>query len=362
MPRVILLLATILGVLTFPSLAVSERWSLEKAQAWHRSHAYKAGVNFVPSNAVNELEMFQAETYDPTTIDRELAFAQKIGFNTLRVFLHNILWEEGADAFLRRLDDFLSLADQRGFSTLLVLLDSCWNAYPKAGQQPDPIPGVHNSQWVQCPGHDLLQNNTAFDLAVKPYVQGVLTHFKDDKRVLAWDLWNEPDNSGYADDLIAPLLQRVFAWAREVHPSQPLTTPIWHSLPVEKLRYTDFQKLQLNLSDVLSFHNYETAEKLSEAIDHLQRFAPGRPAICTEYMARTAGSTFEPNLEILKEAGIFAYNWGLVSGKTQTIYPWSTTVIPAKQEPEIWFHDVLHADGTAFNQSEISYIQQVLKK
>lgn len=37
------------------------------------------GANFIPSTAINQLEMWQKETFDPTTIDRELGFARKIG-------------------------------------------------------------------------------------------------------------------------------------------------------------------------------------------------------------------------------------------------------------------------------------------
>jgi hypothetical protein len=331
---VLLIVLALLG-LTLGSHVTSSysRWTADQGVKWQVSKGYQAGVNFVPSNAVNELEMFQKETYDGVTIDRELSFAQTMGFNTLRVFLHNILWDLGSDDFLNRLDNFLSIASKRGFSTMFVLLDSCWNAYPKAGTQPEPIPGVHNSQWVQCPGYDIIHNTSAFN-NLKPYIQGVIMRFKDDNRVLAWDIWNEPNNSGYADSLISPLIQTAFDWAREVGPTQPLTTPVWQN--VEGAIYTPFQKLQLDLSDVISF--------------------------CTEYMARTEGSTFQPNLEVLKNANVYAYNWGFVSGKTQTIYPWSTCTVPATEEPKVWFHDVLRSDGTAFNQTEISYIQSVLLK
>lgn len=339
--------------------SVSARWPAEKAEKWALSRGYQAGVNFIPSNAINQLEMFQSQSYDPITIDRELGYAQSVGFNTLRVFLHNILWDEGPQDLLKRLDGFLTISSNRGFSTMFVLFDSCWNAYPKAGEQPAATPGVHNSQWVQCPGHDLLQSPEAFN-QLKPYVQGVVSHFQNDSRVLAWDVWNEPNNSGYSDELIAPLLTAAFEWIREVRPSQPLTTPIWQD--VERAVYTSFQELQLQLSDVLSFHNYEPAAQLSQAIARVRATDAKRPIICTEYMARTEGSTFEPNLQVLKDAGVIAYNWGLVSGRTQTIYPWSSLQEPFTEEPAVWFHDILRADGAAFNQSEVTYIQSILLK
>lgn len=358
--RFVLLLVCLLGVLA--CALAGRRWSAEKALEWQQRVGYHAGVNFIPSTADNELEMFQDATYDPVTIDRELSWAAATGFNTIRVFLHHILWQEDSGKFVKRIDDFLSIADKYNIKTTLVLLDSCWNAYPKAGVQPEPIPGVHNSQWLQCPGYDIVHNTEAFKSVVLPYVTGVVSAFKDDHRVLAWDIWNEPNNSGYADSLIAPLLKLTFDTIRKTVEdySQPLTTPVW--IDVDGDNYSPFMQLQLEISDVYSFHNYDTAPHMIGCIERLRQFDPVRPLICTEYMARTAGSTFEPHLDIMKSNNVFAYNWGLVSGRTQTIYPWTTTTTPATEEPAIWFHDIFRANGTPFNASEITYIQSVLNK
>jgi hypothetical protein len=354
MAKLILQFFILIGIV---ATIFGQRWTVERAQEWQKRQGYRAGSNFVPSTSDNELEMFQAETYDPTTIDRELQWAQDAGFNTMRVFLHNILWETNSADFLKRTEDFLSIADRHGINIMFVLFDSCWNPYPKAGPQPEPIPGVHNSQWVQAPGTDILHDTAAFD-ALKPYVQGVVNHFKNDSRVLAWDIWNEPDNSGYSGDLIGPLIAKVAHWAREVAPSQPLTTPIWNGVPTS---FNSFQKLQMEVSDVISFHRYADEQDLITWMDALQAANPGRPMICTEYMARTAGSHFEPHLSTMKERNVYAINWGLVSGRTQTIYPWSTNTVPATEEPKIWFHDIWRDTGVPFNQTEIDYIRSVLK-
>lgn len=340
------------------SVLAGERWSAEKAVVWQKKVGYHAGANFVPSTADNELEMFQDATYDPVTIDRELSWAAATGFTTIRVFLHHILWQEDSAKFIQRINDFLTIADKHNIKTTLVLLDSCWQAYPKAGTQPEPIPGVHNSQWVQCPGTDIIHNTDSFKSIVLPYVTGIVSAFKDDSRVLAWDVWNEPNNSGYADDLIAPLLKLTFDAIRTIDYTQPLTTPVWTD--VDGAHYSDFMQLQLELSDVYSFHNYDTASHMQGCIDRLRQFDRIRPIVCTEYMARTVGSTFEPHLNILHTNNVIAYNWGLVSGRTQTIYPWSTNTVPATQEPEIWFHDIFRDNGVPFNASEIAYIQSIL--
>lgn len=337
----------------------SARWTVEEAQEWEKQHGYLAGMNFIPSTAVNELEMFQEKTFDIETIDRELGFAQKIGFNSARVFLHNLLWDnQDVSALFSRLDKFLDTASSRNTSIVFVLFDSCWNAFPKIGAQPAPITGVHNSQWLQCPGADIINDIDSFQ-QLQGYVKGIVERYKNDNRISAWDVWNEPNNSGYSDNLISPLLNMAFQWVREVGPIHPLTTPIWTS--PERLPYSSFMQLQMKLSDVISFHHYGNADGLVNAIDNIRTYEPSRPIICTEYMARTAGSTFEPHLRIMRNANIFAYNWGLVSGKSQTIYPWANDINnPATVQPTVWFHDVFRDDGSAFNTSEITFISSVL--
>lgn len=287
----------------------SERWSVEKASSWLNRVGWKAGANFVPSTAVNELEMFQAETFDLLTIDRELGYAENLGFGVIRVFLHNLLWDQ--EGFVERVDKFLAVADKRHIQVMLVLLDSCWLPSATTGPQPAPIPGVHNSQWVQAPGTEILNDDAQFD-KLQPYIQGVVSRFRNDRRVLAWDIWNEPDNSGYSDDLISPLLVKVAGWVKAVDPSQPITTPVWTN--PSSADYTAFQKTQMDHSDVISFHSYESAALTQQAISNFQVYDAGRPVICTEYMARPQNSTFEPHMQIMRDANVIAINWGLVSG------------------------------------------------
>lgn len=293
------------------------RWSVEQAAAWQSKVGWKAGANFAPSTAVNELEMFQADTFDVKTIDKELGYAQDLGFGVVRVFLHNLLW--GQDGFLERVDKFLDLAEKHDISVMLVLLDSCWLPSAQTGPQPAPTPGVHNSQWVQAPGSAILHDRVQFD-ALRPYIQGVVRHFKDDRRVVAWDIWNEPDNSGYTDKLIGPLLQKVADWVLTEDPSQPITTPVWKMPEQRTWNLNKFRRLQLDLSDVISFHSYENAEGTQHSIDTFQSYEPGRPVICSEYMARSQNSTFEPHMQLMKDANVMAINWGLVSGASPVLF------------------------------------------
>ena len=170
------------------------RWSVERAQAWRRQTGWLNGANFVPSTAGNQLEMWQAATWDPETIDREIGWAAELGMNSLRVFLHDLLWESEGEAFLDRVDEFLSIADRHGVATMFVLFDGVWNPEPKLGPQGDPRPRLHNALWVQGPGRAILGDPARW-AGLRPYVDAVVGRFASDTRVVVWDLFNEPDQS-----------------------------------------------------------------------------------------------------------------------------------------------------------------------
>lgn len=341
-------------------------WSIEKAQSWQKKHKWLVGCNFSPAYAINELEMWQADTFDPAAIDRELGLAQSLGFNSARVFLHNILWTEDSSGFLKRMDTFLKIADKRHISVMFALFDACWNPFPKAGTQPAPRPRVHNSGWVQSPGLETLANPDRYD-SLKPYITGVLKRFRNDRRICAWDLFNEPDNdnaSAYGPVELRDkprytlaLLQKEVLWAREVNPSQPLTIDVWYGAWDDPSKLNPMQAFSLDNSDVVSFHSYGKPDELKLRIADLRRLH--RPLLCTEYMARPQGSTFDPCLGILKAEGVAAYNWGFVSGKTQTIYPWDSWTKTYTEEPPIWFHDIFHAGGIPYRPAEVAYIRSI---
>ena len=341
------------------------RWSEAQANAWYAKQPWLVGGNFVPSDAINQLEMFQAATFDPAEIDREFGWAESIGMNTMRVFLQDQLWEQDPDGFKHRLDVFLGIAAKHHIRPLLVLFDSCWETDPHLGPQHPPIPGVHNSGWVQSPGKKRLLD-PAVEPQLKAYVQGVVGAFANDDRVLGWDVWNEPDNQGLdsQEDVAAKvkrvdeLLPKAFAWARAEHPRQPLTSGVWTGDWVDPGKESATTRIQLAESDVISFHNYDWPEGFEARVKELERYH--RPLICTEYMARGNGSTFDTVLPIAKRYHVAAINWGLVAGKTQTYLPWDSWQRPyVTIQPTIWFHDVFHPDGTPYRQREVDLIREL---
>jgi GH35 family endo-1,4-beta-xylanase len=362
---VVLLLIGVVWTAAGSQARGQERWTEEHAKAWYAEQPWPVGADFLPSTAINELEMWQADTYDPKTIDRELGWAEAIGMNTMRVFLHNLLWEQDAAGFQKRMDDFLTIAARHHIRPVFVLFDSCWDPFPKLGPQRPPIPGVHNSGWVQAPGSVVLADASQYP-KLEQYVKGVVGAFANDKRILAWDLWNEPDNgndSSYAkgdpkdkNEIIAKLLPQVFKWARAEQPSQPLTSGVWHGDWSSLEKMPPVARIQIEQSDVISFHEYGWPEKFEERVKTLEQFH--RPVICTEYMARNIGSTFDTILPIAKREHVGAINWGLVAGKSQTWIPWDSWQRPyVSDQPMVWQHDVFYEDGRPYREREVEIIK-----
>lgn len=356
-------------LLLVPQLAAaqSERWTEQKARDWYAAQPFLVGANYTPATAINQLEMWQADTFDPDRIDLELGWAEQIGMNTMRVFLHDLLWQQDASGFRQRIDQFLAICAKHRIKPMFVLFDSVWDPYPALGRQPQPRPGIHNSGWLQGPGVIALADPRQYP-RLEQYVKGVVGAFKDDERILAWDLWNEPDNTnnnsyGASEpknkvELVRTLLPQVFAWARAAGPSQPLTSGVWKGDYSSADTLDAIQKIQLDSSDVISFHSYDPPAEFDKRVEWLVRY--NRPILCTEYMARGNGSTFQGTLPIASRRDVAAINWGLVAGKTQTFFPWDSWQKPyIGREPSIWFHEVFRTDGTPVNPEETELIRKV---
>ena len=367
------------AVLLFLTCAIGDaaepraRWSEEQANAWREKTGWLVGSNFAPAYAINQLEMWQADTFDLAAIDRELGWAESLGFNSMRVFLHHLLWEQDSAGFLNRMDQFLAVAEKHKIGIMFVLFDSVWDPNPKVGKQRAPQPGLHNSGWVQSPGAKDLLDANRYDL-LEAYVKGVVGRFKDDRRVQVWDLWNEPDNmndnsyghkklklepeAGRKHEATLALLKKTFGWAREAQASQPLTSGPWiHFRIMDPSKRIPIERLQLEESDVITFHSYGKTDEVKQWVSALKKY--NRPILCTEYMARPTGSTFDPVLKYLKDDGIGAYNWGFVAGKSNTIYPWDSWQKAYDGEPPVWFHDIFRTDGTPYRPEEVEYIRGV---
>jgi hypothetical protein len=352
-------------------------WPADKANDWYAKQPWLVGSNYITSSAINQLEMWQGDTFDLASIDRELGWAEGLGFNTMRVFLHHLLWQQDKAGFLNRIDQFLEVAHKHHIRIMFVLFDSVWDPEPKLGKQREPRQGLHNSGWVQSPGKADLLDPKRHQL-LEDYVKGVVGAYKNDPRIAVWDIWNEPDNlngSSYGETgtlktelpkdvkhkAVLELLPKAFAWARAAGATQPLTSGLWlggHKADPTKL--IPIEKAQLENSDVISFHSYDPRPGTEKWVANLKAYK--RPILCTEYMARPQGSTFDPMLAWFKQEKIAAYNWGFVAGKSNTIYPWDSWQHPYATEPKVWFHDIFRIDGTPYREEEVKYIRSVTGK
>jgi hypothetical protein len=349
-----------------------DRWTAAKARGWYARQDWILGANYTNAGAINQLDMFQAATWNPAEIDKEFGWAKKFGMNAMRVYLHDLLYKQDAEGFKRRFAELLAIADRHDIRIMPVLFDSVWNPDPKLGPQHPPIPGVHNSGWVQSPGrHDLV--NPANDAHFRRYVEDIVGTFAKDERILLWDVWNEPDNHGggmFNDEQLAEemarieqLLPQVFAWARAQRPSQPLSSGVWigPDWSPGSAELTAIQRTQLAESDVITFHNYEWPEQFEARIAQLKPY--GRPLICTEWMARSAGSTADAVLPIAHRENVGMINWGFVQGEIQTHLPWDSWERPyTLQQPVAWFHDLLHPDGRPYRQREAEIFRSLSAK
>lgn len=350
------------------------RWTTREANAWWQAQPWICGFNFLPSSAVNFLEMWHEDFFDPETIERELRWAGEIGFNAIRINLHSLVWQHDRDGLLTRLDRVMDVAAHAGLSTVPCLFDDCGfgGAEPVYGPQPDPVPGVHNSRAVASPGREIVMQADAAAY-LETYVRDVVGSFRDDVRVLFWDLYNEPGNrmefrpEGYArfpgelDPHSQRLMESAFAWARDEDPEQPLTVAAWTTpLPGEDAHpyQTEIDRSALLHSDIVTFHAYWKAEQVGAFMDYLSVL--DRPMLCTEWMARAVDSRIEDQLQMFHDRSVGCFQWGFVRGRTQTHLPWPADLVAAHggtADPDVWFHDLLFEDGQPYDPGEIETIR-----
>jgi len=321
-------------------------WTRERANDWSVEAGVIRGCNYLPSTAVNMTEMWQAETFDPVVIDRELGWASAAGYNAVRVFVQYLVWDDDPAGLKQRLDQFLTIATSHGIRTMPILFCDCSfsGREPYLGKQDEPVPGVHNSGWVPSPGLARVVDPGVWP-SLERYVKDLVSTFARDPRILIWDLYNEPGNSGMGEKSL-PLAEAAFAWAREIGPDQPLTIGPWCDMT------GPMSHRLMELSDIVTFHGYDSPETMDAKIVLCQAF--GRPILCTEWLLRQGGNTFASILPLFARHRVGWFHWGLVAGRTQTYRHWGST--PGTPVPAVWQHDVLHVDGTPYDPAELELV------
>ncbi|QBY00802.1 1,4-beta-xylanase [Rhodophyticola sp. CCM32] len=358
---------------------LNPRWDADKAWQWKASHPWIVGCNFLPGYAVNFVDMWHKETYDPLAINRELGWAASVGMNAVRVNLQYLQWVDDIAGQTRIFESFLEIASRNNIMVVPCLFDDCgFSGDPaNADLQPDPRPGVHNGRALASPGREIVMDRSQWSFCLD-FLQDVIGKFKDDPRILFWDIYNEPGNGAIflnaatTRDVRAELepnsldfLKQAFDAAVHVNPIHPLTSGAWRHGDFDNVTVPDdipyqnaIDQAMLQMSDIISFHGYVTVERMEVLIAYLNKF--GRPLFCTEWMARPMGSRIQDQLPVLRQHEVGAFQWGLVKGRSQTHIPWPKVIADHPQasgEASEWFHDLLHPEGMPYDPSEIKTIR-----
>ena len=351
----------------------STRMSAKGVQKRTAKLPFLFGPNYVSANCGSQLHFWSPEGFRPDIIDKELALAEELGINTLRVFLHDLHFKHDRKGFETRINEFLDITAAHKMRPMFTLFDSCWDPEPVLGHYPPPIPGKHNSRWVQSPGVTILADTKLF-AALQPYVEWYVGSVVSDPRALPIaDLWNEPDHGGLGTGwmeeynrsaLVAPYLLQTFQWARKINQDIMLTSGIWNGHPHPPKGHesgrNEVEIVQRACSDLPSFHSYGTPGEFAERIDWLEIDDEGnkRAVLCSEWMKRGnepgTSNTIENLLPLQKERLMGSMIWGLFSGLTQTDIPWSGVITG------IPYHDLFGHDGKLYYPAEGALIQKIM--
>jgi hypothetical protein len=344
-------------VFTLQAQEAGEKWSEEKAWEWYNDNPWICGFNYIPANAINYTAMWDKTGFGPTTISQELDLAKEVGFNTVRVVLQFIVWEDDPRYFKQTFQRFLSICSSKGIKVMPALFDDCafgTNIDPSLGQQPEPLEGWYAWAWSPSPGHTMVRDHSTHPRLEK-YVKDVIETFKDNPAILLWDLYNEPTCTMNEPGVTLPLLRKVFKTAREVNPSQPLSICVFGN--------DEMREFITDNSDIITFHSYAPLEGVKRTVEALKEYK--RPMINTEWLNRPRGSLVETILPYFYEENVGCLHWGLVNGKTQTDLPWGHRPgdLPFNG---MWQHDLYTSDFEEYSRHEIrlfkSYISQSLEK
>lgn len=354
-----------------------ERWSIKQAWSWYQQQPWVMGINYVPSVTLHAIELWQEDTWPEVmeSVHREFELMEDIGINGVRMFLPFHIWYYDRDKFLNRMDRFLEELASHGITMMPVIFNDCvgvkpeditpsmtrgWQKYDighHGGHKDNPFTGdMERIGWC-------LWDEPEWRASQEEYLVALLERFGNDKRIYAWDLWNEPGNSN-RHDMSIPYIKRTFEVAREVNPKQPLTAGVW-SYPQdyginEAADVEPVQRLALDESDIITFHQYEGIERVRRVVKVLQR--ENRPMMNTEWLNRIQDNFVKDNLPLYCEEGIGSYSWGLVAGKSQHFLPWDELWNHRELPLNRWQHDLFDTFFTPYDVGELNLMRKMRKK
>lgn len=355
-----------------------KRWTARQAWDWYEKRPWIMGINYVPSITLHASELWQEDTHAEVikSVRGEFALMNDIGLNGVRMFLPFNIWYHDREKFLDRVDNFLDELDNAGITMMPVLFNDCvgfgrpknieprapkgWHAYDighHGGHKDNPFTGEKEKVgWIYW-------DEPEWRPVMEEYLRAVIGRFKNDARIYAWDLWNEPGNSNRSDMSI-PYLKRAFEIARELDPVQPLTVAPW-TYPADFGINPDsdvapIARLALDESDIVTFHQYEGFDRVKNVVKGLKR--EGRPMMNTEWLNRIQGNLIQDNLPLYHDEGIGSYSWGLVAGKSQHFLPWDELWKNRDLPLNLWQHDLFDTFHTAYDPEELNLMRRLSPK
>ena len=343
-------------------------WSKEKAWDWYNSKPWFRGCNYLPSDCCNRIAMWQELDFEKhlETMDRELALAASIGFNSIRVILEYIVYKEEHDSFMERFERFLTVAAKHGITVMVCFGNDC--TVPKDSKYKAPYIGVQTYDLGYHGGrknspHGSNPNAVGYSLLDEPesakiffnMVEEFVSKYKNDERICIWDLFNEPGNAN-RDTISVPHVQRMFDIARSCNPIQPLTSGVWTNPSNPK----PAEVTAMENSDIISFHSYWKLPVSVCFIEELKEW--GRPLIITEWLHRCVYNTVEEMFPLFYLEKIGCWNWGFVAGPSQTYEPWELTWACYEKGQEVdvtrWQHDLFRPSLRPYDPKEIEIIRK----
>jgi len=308
------------------------------------------GAVYNPYSADNAIDFWN--NYSPVEVDRELRYAEAYGMNTITVYLHYFSWLADRVGLLSKFENLLEIATNHGLKVAPIFYDDCWNYDPASGPQPPPVWGVHNSQWVESPGHPVEENyfspisssdSTTYKTSLQDYITDFASVHRNDPRILYWEIMNEPGCSG--DGSMQERRAQLMNDGRMAILAAGATQPI-NSPQVQEDEGTYF-------SDFYAFHPYGGYAGPINGSDV--------NALNTETLERGFNDAWGYAFPMTMAGVVSNYGgttgflvWELMIGDTNTRFHWGQVPSnPATVEPAIPFQGTIYPDGHPWQTDEV---------
>ena len=353
---------------------MKRQWTEQEIAEWYKSQPWLRGTNFLPSDCVNRLDMWQSIGREEhlKTAETELKLSKETGFNTVRLWCNFDVYYKEPEEFMQTLESYITLCAKYDQSVMLVL------AYEEDLPHGDKfVPkelGAQKEYFNHFNRDYAEQDRLAKAGAYKHYteypeikpifmemVERVVKKYREDKRVLAWNVENEP-GIGIGDRAV-PLLEELFALVRSLDPVQPLAADIWRGVKEDGTFNSLAETKAYELSDFISFHSYSKYEWFLTGLYTLKKYY-NRPIIVTEWLNRCNHNTVEEIYPLMLIENVGCYCWGFVQGRTYTTEPWNGFWSEVEKNPDVdfdftkWQHELYRKNFHPYDPKEINIIKR----